>query len=385
VTAAPRFDTPRPKSANQAYFPALDGVRGFAFLLVFVWHYLTLPWAWAGVNLFFVLSGFLITGILFDTRDDPHRFRNFYVRRTLRIFPVYYGVILLILLAYPVFHWEWNWAWLAWPLYLGNLSHIVRVWTPDSPMARMAFGELISGRIRGLMLNLGHFWSLCLEEQFYLFWPCIVFLVRGRKKLIWICAACVMIEPFLRIAASHLLATCVPPDHNALYFVTPFRVDSLLLGGSIALVRRGPAARTLYRGGRVVFVLCSTALVVWLALRVGQHRPGDYVYPLWRNTWGLSLIDIYSASLLLTALEPGSPVYRIFNIGPLRWLGRISYGAYVFHNIYIDPVRQMMRPYGDPSKLKSTAVGFVITIVLAWASFRWFESPFIRLKDRWTR
>ena len=92
---------------------ALDGMRAIAFMMVFLQHYCGLKWGWSGVDLFFVLSGFLITGILFDSRNDLHRARNFYVRRTLRIFPLYYGIMLLLLLSSPVFHWDWSWGYLV--------------------------------------------------------------------------------------------------------------------------------------------------------------------------------------------------------------------------------------------------------------------------------
>jgi peptidoglycan/LPS O-acetylase OafA/YrhL len=85
----------------RTFYPALDGLRAIAFLLIFFQHDYALPWGWAGVNVFFVLSGFLITGILFDSRDDAHRGRNFYIRRALRILPLYYGVFLVILLSRP--------------------------------------------------------------------------------------------------------------------------------------------------------------------------------------------------------------------------------------------------------------------------------------------
>src|ERR1700728_3407250 len=91
-------NTAQTRPENRAFYPALDGMRAIAFLVVFGHHYLQLPWGWAGVDLFFVLSGFLITGILFDTRNDPNRVRNFYLRRTLRIFPLYYGVMAALLL-----------------------------------------------------------------------------------------------------------------------------------------------------------------------------------------------------------------------------------------------------------------------------------------------
>jgi peptidoglycan/LPS O-acetylase OafA/YrhL len=110
---------------NRAFYPALDGLRAIAFLMVFFQHYTSVAWGWTGVNIFFVLSGFLITGILFDSRDDPHRARTFYIRRTLRIFPLYYGIFLVLFLATPILHWHWSWAWIAWPLYLGNFLRFI--------------------------------------------------------------------------------------------------------------------------------------------------------------------------------------------------------------------------------------------------------------------
>ena len=115
-----------PEPENKRFYPALDGLRACAVLMVFAQHYVLMQipgiwqWGWAGVDVFFVLSGFLITGILFDTKDSDHRFRNFYVRRTLRIFPLYYGVLLLVLLLTPFMHWNWNITWAYWPFYLQN-------------------------------------------------------------------------------------------------------------------------------------------------------------------------------------------------------------------------------------------------------------------------
>src|ERR1700712_3651211 len=100
----PSANTAHTRPENRAFYPALDGLRAVAFLMVFFQHYLSMPWGWTGVNVFFVLSGFLITGILFDTRDAPNRARNFYVRRTLRIFPLYYAIFLALLLLQPIMH-----------------------------------------------------------------------------------------------------------------------------------------------------------------------------------------------------------------------------------------------------------------------------------------
>src|ERR1700742_2071666 len=101
-------NTEKTAPENRVFYPALDGLRAIAFLMVLLQHYLAVPWGWTGVNVFFVLSGFLITGILWDTRDTPHRIRNFYVRRALRIFPLYYAIALLFVLTTPLLHWHWT-------------------------------------------------------------------------------------------------------------------------------------------------------------------------------------------------------------------------------------------------------------------------------------
>jgi peptidoglycan/LPS O-acetylase OafA/YrhL len=158
----------RPK--DRAYYPSLDGLRAVSFLAVFCWHYLAVPYGWAGVDVFFVLSGFLITGILYDSQDAPHRVRNFYIRRTLRIFPLYYGVLLAILLLTPWMRWAWSWQWIAWPLYLGNFLRFLYPHMDNRFVSAFADAQLISKARPGLTLYLGHFWTLCVEEQFYLVW-----------------------------------------------------------------------------------------------------------------------------------------------------------------------------------------------------------------------
>src|SRR6202012_1166889 len=125
--------------------------------------YMLFPWGWSGVNIFFVISGFLITGILIDTRDAPHRIRNFYIRRTLRIFPLYYGIFLLLLLLTPLLHWQWSRGWIAWPLYVGNFLRFTAP-GPLGSVQQVAADAWLNGKS---VLYLGHFWSLCVEEQFY--------------------------------------------------------------------------------------------------------------------------------------------------------------------------------------------------------------------------
>ncbi|MGD0796596.1 MAG: acyltransferase [Acidobacteriaceae bacterium] len=374
-----------PALSAPTHFPALDGLRAVAFLMVFTFHYLQIPWGWAGVDIFFVLSGFLITGILFDARDQPHRIRDFYLRRTLRIFPLYYGVILLLVLLWPIFHWEWNWHWLAWPLYLGNFLRGYRPFLVRSPLEMLADFQPLSRTFPSIQPYLGHFWSLCVEEQFYLVWPWVLFWLRDRRKLLALCLACVALCPLARVVGSHMLPKFML-DQEVLYRWTPFRVDALLLGGALALVRRGPSPWRLLLLARIGFATLTAAVLLWLALNPSARQGTlTYVYPAWKMTWGLSFIDLFAACVVVMALEFGSITFRLLNLRPLRWLGRISYGAYVFHDLFNLEILDFVQHRTGHYRLPSTALALAITLLLAWASFRWFEAPFIRLKDRLTQ
>ncbi len=173
------------------YYPALDGLRAVAVAMVFFQHYgagraWVFGWGWTGVDVFFVLSGFLITGILYDSQDRPHRFRDFYARRTLRIFPLYYFVWIVVVLLAPWAEWQWSWRWALWPAYLGNYARFLFLHGAGDPYRfdRLTFGPLVRGWFGYPMhLYIGHFWSLCVEEQFYLVWPWVVYAVRRRERL----------------------------------------------------------------------------------------------------------------------------------------------------------------------------------------------------------
>jgi peptidoglycan/LPS O-acetylase OafA/YrhL len=379
---------------NRAFFPALDGLRAIAFLMVFFQHFYALPWGWTGVNIFFVLSGFLITGILFDTRLDAHRARNFYVRRTLRIFPLYYGIFLGLLLLWPIFHWRWSAAWLAWPLYLANYLRLLHgASLPESPLNLAANAWLRSPLLPHTQIYLGHFWSLCVEEQFYLVWPWVVFWVRSRRILLWICGLSVVLVPLLRLLAQHTAPAWMV--HGNMFNATPFQLDSLLLGGFLALLWRGPYRARLLTLGRLSAVLFAIITIAFLAHSIDPHALPNwrsaYRYPTWQPSFGTTFADLFAAALVLCCISPTGWFVGLFSLRPLRWLGRISYGAYVFHDIFHDLYAHTSVALGHHSTYCAThtagltvILGLTTTFLLAWLSFRYFESPFLNLKERWT-
>lgn len=134
-------------------------------------------------------------------------------------------------------------------------------------------------------------------------------------------------------------------------------------------------------------MLLLTIVIIWLILNP-MFRPSlqhDYLYPAWNSTWGLSFVDFLAACIIVLSLEYRSITFRALNLQPLRWLGQISYGAYVFHDIPHPMYVRFARHYLVHWRIGTAGIAFAGTLLLAWASFRWFESRFIRLKSAWSR
>jgi peptidoglycan/LPS O-acetylase OafA/YrhL len=270
----------------QARIPALDGVRGIAILLVIAFHaravfastlemplpvFRVLGLGWSGVDLFFALSGFLITGILLDSRKSPHYFRAFYLRRALRIFPLYFGYLFLVLVVTRY----------GWLLISGN-----DLWR--STDARWYFSYLLNWKLdHGYNdLYLGHLWSLAIEEQFYVVWPAVVFLVP-RRQLKWVCVAVAAGAPAARVyLAAHGF------DSEAIYRMTPCRMDVLAMGAFVAIGLRD-FRETLARWKPRVLAAAGGGILAIFAISPG---------PVWSNApmrvAGASLIGLLYAGLV---------------------------------------------------------------------------------------
>ena len=385
-TLTPTGNTSHTQPENRAFYPALDGLRCFAFLLVFGQHYFQLPWGSSGVDIFFVLSGFLITGILWDTRHTPHRVANFYVRRTLRIFPLFYGVMVLLLLATPFLHWQLSAVWLFWPLYLGNYLPLIPHLQQHPLLAHAAYFQ-IHGTLHGgtVILLLGHFWSLCVEEQFYLFWPALVFCC-SRRTLLWISAASLPVCLALRLLGGAFL----PPwylQQEVLSFVTPFRMDGLLLGAWIALLLRGPRRQSLLRYSQAALYAAALAIALWMVVSPYGHLwRSPYLYPPWYETWGRTVVPLLAGLILVVSIQETTWLYRLLRKRPFRWIGRLTYGAYVLHDIphrLYNHIAHAVSP--QHQVLIAGLLSFSCTLLLASLSFRYYEAPFLNLKERWTR
>ena len=293
------------------YYDSLDGLRALAFLAVFGWHCVRMvsssrvfDWGWTGVDLFFVLSGFLITGILFDSLGRGFYFRNFYARRTLRIFPLFYSVWFALLLLTPILQVHWNRYNVLEAIYLGNFFTPAGVLGKHPLPGSLSYGLPWRPGYRGALL-VDHFWSLCVEEQYYLVWPAVIYFVRARGRLLAICALGILGSPLLRVAIVHFAPAQL--EAYGLYYPTYVRCDGLLSGSALALVLRSPSALSISRLRQAAWCCAAVALAVMVL--VVYCRGGIGHVPIvdpFVCTFGYSLIALMACSILLLSILPSS-------------------------------------------------------------------------------
>ena len=377
-------ETPYEKPAEGAnphapYYPALTGLRGIAVLAVFFGHYAGFRPGWMGVDIFFVLSGFLITGILYDARNNRYRFRNFYIRRTLRIFPAYYAFWLMLLVLTPLLHIAWQPINLLWPLYLGNWIHLFSA-APNNQLLAYPLQRIVNGIPHATILYTGHFWTLCIEEQFYLIWPLVVFTLR-KKTVLRLCAITIVVSPLVRIALGHLLS---PIHFTAASTTTFLRLDGFLLGGFAALALRGTMAEHIRTAAPYLFWASATGLasaaLYYRYIHEMQANPVDTLS--WIMSFGITLVNFMALGTILMCLNQRAWISKFMSVGPLRALGKISYGFYIFH----DPphaayAHAIMAAHLSPKGL-GLLIPFTGTLLCALASYYLIERPFLNLKTR---
>jgi peptidoglycan/LPS O-acetylase OafA/YrhL len=331
---------------KSGYYPAFDGLRGVAVLLVILLHTGVVPFGWIGVDLFFVLSGFLITDMLLHAKASgasrSSYFLKFYVRRSVRILPLAILTMTFVFLIVPSFGLmtrvpieEQFWYW----------SFLSNWWTQPRSIGAWA---------------MTHFWSLALEIQYYLLWPAIV-LAANRRSFWWVCVALFLLSPILRF-----LVTLMPVSPSIWLFydrMTPLRMDGVAAGAIIAIVSRETARLGRYQQWAVPLFLLSVGtftLVQWFA------RDGFANFVL-----GSSALAAGGAACLACILTD-SPLFRFLEMRLLVWIGTLSYGAYVIHF----PLITTLNVHG--AKLSVIAI-LGVAFGLAAISWYFLEAPLMRL------
>ncbi len=344
--------------AENRHIPRLDGVRAVAVLLVLALHVPKAPGnilevalariaaaaGQVGVDLFFVLSGFLITGILLDTRGHPQYLRNFYIRRTLRIFPLYYFALALMSvvlprMGHPIFtparDQLWFWA------YLQDVA--------------FTFWPTVTGP--------NHFWSLAVEEHFYLIWPFLVwkwdipYLRRALAGIILLTFGVWLLLLFF--------------GYGTFYF-TLARFDGLSLGALLAIRARS--------GGLQVLAVMAHTTLRWAVVPFAVL----YFAVSGSALWSVQVLKSTVIALLLAAVlvlvltgKPESAAVRVLSSAPLRSIGKYSYAMYVFH-----PVLEVLAYLPATSFLIRFPLAIGLTWAMARVSWTLVEYPFLRLKSR---
>lgn len=381
---AERRTCPAPLSARpqNRHIASLDGFRGLAVLLVVFFHVAQVSSAqrgplvdtlgrirnsgWIGVEMFFTLSGYLITGILLRTVSDRRFFRNFYLRRALRIFPLYYGVLAGLGIVALVAGLHWNGC-------LPYLLFYVQNFRTAAGPPRLELSNAIH------RIHLVPLWTLAVEEQFYLVWPFLVWRSKSGRAFLVLTLGFIVACPLLRIVAWR---GGVP--FGPLRYWTMFNVDSLVWGGFGAAVGQIAQPATLRWVRQTLLIVGGLLSLGVLALEGGfLVETAPLTIQLFHSAFGA-----FCCGLILMLAEGNSVASRCFSVGFLRWFGRYSYGIYIFHDLFMG-LYEWLRYSVDRltgsralGALTLVSSGYLVSAGVAYVSYHLYEKRFLDLKDK---
>jgi peptidoglycan/LPS O-acetylase OafA/YrhL len=367
----------RSTQVTKTYFPELDGLRTLAVLMVILLHVLSITDlnpaqikahpllrfglnGQLGVDLFFVISGFLISSILLEMRQRGGSARVFWMRRVVRIFPLHYLYLAVILVATVVptpfdaafaSTPETVLGWLPYFLYFGNFALML---APTMPSIGVAI-----------------LWSLAVEEQFYAVWPFVI--RKSDDATLWqLIGAMLLLAPIFRFAV-----LWAAPQSDAWYYITFFHLDPLLVGALLALCWRTPEVRERITPAARWLMLPATAFILFLLQDVSLER--DFVSHAWLAA-SFFLAAVCFGIILWNVLQPGRVLSALLGNPVVVYVGKISYGMYIWHLVVAYSLLSVTDSAIPPTALfVLTVVG---TVLLASASWFGFEKPFLRLKAR---
>jgi len=358
------------------HVPALDGIRGFAALSIFIVHYAggthafmgrfrylaePINFGWAAVSQFFVLSGYLISGILWDSIGTPNWWRRFYWRRSLRIFPLYY-LALLVAVAHTVASHGLK------SIFPGVLPYFV--YLQNIPTVYPTLAKFPDVR------SLSHFWSLAVEEQFYLIWPFVLAWLYPKAGM----ARNVCLFVWLSSLAFRVAVFAAGAEHLWAIAFLAARAGELSLGAYLALLVRDPILKDrLFRRARWIF---GVSLLAAISVIIGTGGAGGESKGM--VTVGFAINALLFASLIALSLRPGLAA-SVFKASWLRWLGRISYGVYVYHILLVDAFDWIAyRIFPRLGRELHFLVLFFVaasgTLIVASLSYYFFELRFLRMR-----
>jgi peptidoglycan/LPS O-acetylase OafA/YrhL len=333
---------------------SLDGLRGIAILLVLTFHLLNFGFlypvfglGWMGVELFFVLSGFLITGILLDTKLQAGFIKSFLVRRALRTMPLYYAVLIIFVFIAPHF--------------------TPTKWFTDYQLFFWTHTSNFLFYMKGFFKPLGHFWSLAIEEQFYLFWPFVI-LIFTSKRLMVFSIVLLALGIFVRIFL----------QDKELLFTVPFQhLDGILLGAIAAILLR-TYPQLLFRHIKKIFAVAAVLFALFIVFNINVQNG------LLGNPLTFTVAAIFFGSFLLLSLH-SAVMEKLLSNRFLFFFGKYSYGMYVFNSIlyHFSNWAGADRLNGNQRLLVYSGV-FLLTVVISYCSYHLFESKFLQLKNRFS-